>query len=91
MIQYAMRQHIHGGKPFVIAKNVSPKEWEMTLNIIHRNDFSKSYLPETFTLIHYVNYRQAIIEPNTDLYKLKQVYNQNPLKELKRNQKIKGK
>ena len=27
-----MRQHIHGGKPFVIAKNVSPKEWEMTLN-----------------------------------------------------------
>jgi len=40
---------------------------------------------------YYVNYRQAIIEPNTDLYKLKQVYNQNPLKELKRNQKIKGK
>lgn len=58
MIQYAMRQHIHGGKPFVIAKNVSPKEWEMTLNIIHRNDFSKSYLPETFTLIHYRILRQ---------------------------------
>ena len=25
-------------------KNVSLQEWEMTLNIIHRNDFSKSYL-----------------------------------------------
>lgn len=45
-------------KAFCVAKNVSPKEWEMTLNIIHRNDFSKSYLPETFTLIHYRILRQ---------------------------------
>ena len=58
MIQYAMRQQIRGDNPVVIAKNVSPKEWEMTLNIIHRNDFSKSYLPETFTLIHYRILRQ---------------------------------
>ena len=31
----------------------------------------------------------SAIEPNTDLYKLKQVYDQNPLKELRRTQKIK--
>lgn len=63
----------------------------MALNIIHKNDFSKSYHTGNSyvdTLLgYYVSYRQAIIEPNTDLYKLKQVYDQNPLKELRRTQK----
>lgn len=57
------------------------------------SDFSKSYHTGNSyvdTLLgYYVSYRQAIIEPNTDLYKLKQVYDQNPLKELRRTQKIK--
>ena len=81
-------------KAFCTCKeNVSSKEWEMALNIIHKNDFSKSYHTGNSyvdTLLgYYVSYRQAIIEPNTDLYKLKQVYDQNPLKELRRTQKIK--
>lgn len=79
-------------KAFCTCKeNVSSKEWEMALNIIHKNDFSKSYHTGNSyvdTLLgYYVSYRQAIIEPNTDLYKLKQVYDQNPLKELRRTQK----
>lgn len=79
-------------KAFCACKeNVSSEEWEMALNIIHKNDFSKSYHTGNSyvdTLLgYYVSYRQAIIEPNTDLYKLKQVYDQNPLKELRRTHK----
>ena len=45
-------------KAFCDCKKCITQRMEMTLNIIHRNDFSKSYLPETFTLIHYRILRQ---------------------------------
>ena len=72
-------------------QNLSTDEWQYVLSIIHKNEFD-SIPPSTNADIerlfqYYVNYRKAIIEPGTDLFKLKQEYDKKPLHSLRRLQK----
>lgn len=71
--------------------NVSDQEWAQTLEIIHTNKFDMPYPVKSPYIINllkfYINYRQAITDVNTDLYKLKQAYDRNPLHELRRAHK----
>lgn len=69
-------------------QNLSTDEWQYVLSIIHKNEFD-SIPPSTNAdierlLQYYVNYRKAIIEPGTDLFKLKQEYDKKPLHSLRR-------
>lgn len=69
-------------------QNLSTDEWQYVLSIIHKNEFD-SIPPSTNADIerlfqYYVNYRKAIIEPGTDLFKLKQEYDKKPLHSLRR-------
>ena len=60
------------------------------LDIIHNNVFSSAELsrvtsPDALKLLSfYTNYRKDIITPGTDLYRLKEMYDKNPTKQLRR-------
>jgi len=61
----------------------------IALEIIYANDFNNVELLTTNQQIlsflkHYTNYRKDIITPGTELYKLKQEYDENPTVKLKR-------
>lgn len=71
-------------------ENLPVNEWQEILEIIHKNEFE--YNTARFTkpqvrklLAYYVNYRKAVVEEGTDLYKLKLEYDKNPLQKLKRH------
>lgn len=68
------------------------EEWDKVLAYIHKNDFEN--YKDTFSnpiilklLSYYINYRKAVIEEGTELYKLKQKYDENPTLEAKRHGK----
>jgi hypothetical protein len=68
---------------------LNEQEAKMTLDIIHRNEFSYTsaeYQNHQISrlLEFYINYRKDIITPGTELYNLKQEYDQNPTKRLRR-------
>jgi hypothetical protein len=59
------------------------------LEIIHQNKFtslsSEDYNPKVLELLKfYVNYRDDINDPKTELYKLKKEYDKNPTRKLRR-------
>jgi hypothetical protein len=64
------------------------------IKAIHDNDFSETVKeqfanPQSRQLIEfYTNYRNAIVKPGTDLYKLKQEYDKNPTISLKRKKRF---
>jgi len=63
---------------------------ETLLDVIHNNVFSSAELsrvtsPDALKLLSfYTNYRKDIITPGTDLYRLKEMYDKNPTKQLRR-------
>lgn len=69
--------------------HLGEKNKNIALEIIYKNDFNNV---ESLTsnkkvlgfLKHYTNYRKDIITPGTELYELKQVYDENPTIKLKR-------
>jgi hypothetical protein len=70
---------------------LSEDEKQKVLEIIHRNTFSQDELEQVTSadamklLNFYTNYRKDIITPGTELYRLKQEYDENPTIELRRN------
>lgn len=64
------------------------EKWELLLEFIHKSDFeSRCDINDPLAerlLRFYINYRKAIIEEGTDLYKLKEEYDKNPLHSLRR-------
>ena len=70
-------------------KNSLPAEkWELLLEFIHKSDFEQlcnvdNPIAEKL-LRFYTNYRKAIIEEGTDLFKLKEEYDKNPIHSLRR-------
>ena len=75
-------------------KNLPDEEWQEVLEVIHKNEFeysiNKFTKPEVRKLFaYYINYRKAVVEQGTDLYKLKLEYDKNPTQELKRHGKNK--
>jgi hypothetical protein len=65
------------------------QETSELLEIIHQNKFtslsSENYNPKVSELLKfYVNYRDDINDPKTELYKLKKEYDKNPTRELRR-------
>ena len=67
-------------------------EWSYVLSIIHTNvfnedtvlDYKKSEVGDLLRC--YMNYRKDIITPGTELYRLKQEYDQHPTKKLRRKE-----
>ena len=67
-------------------------EWNYVLSIIHTNvfnedtvlDYKKSEVGDLLRC--YMNYRKDIITPGTELYRLKQEYDQHPTKKLRRKE-----
>ena len=65
-------------------------EKQLVLDIIHTNTFSKEALEAVTSadalklLNFYTNYRKDIITPGTELYRLKQEYDENPTIQLRR-------
>lgn len=64
------------------------------LQIIHRNKFSSLQLENynskfTELLKFYTNYRDDIITQGTDLYKQKQEYDNNPVRQTRKSKKMK--
>lgn len=75
-------------------KNLPADEWQEVLEVIHKNEFE--YNTDRFTepqvkklFAYYINYRKAVVEEGTDLYRLKLEYDKNPTQELKRHGKNK--
>jgi hypothetical protein len=72
-------------------KNLLSDEWQEVLDFIHKNNFdsttcdkfSKKQIKELLSF--YSNFRKTILEEKSDLYKLKKVYDNNPIKKLKRH------
>ena len=71
-------------------------EWSYVLSIIHTNvfnedtvlDYKKSEVGDLLRC--YMNYRKDIITPGTELYRLKQEYDQHPTKKLRRKEHYDG-
>ncbi|MDR2929160.1 MAG: hypothetical protein LBV41_13335 [Cytophagaceae bacterium] len=68
---------------------LNEKEALELLEIIHQNKFtslsSEDYNPKVSELLKfYVNYRDDINDPKTELYKLKKEYDKNPTRKLRR-------
>jgi hypothetical protein len=67
-------------------------EWKDVLSIIHTNVFNEEIIldytnGEVGDLLRcYMNYRKDIITPGTELYRLKQEYDQHPTKKLRRKE-----
>lgn len=67
-------------------------EWKTVLSIIHTNVFNEDTILEYTNdevgdlLRCYMNYRKDIITPGTELYRLKQEYDQHPTKKLRRKE-----
>ena len=67
-------------------------EWKDVLSIIHANVFNEEIIfdytnDEVGDLLRcYMNYRKDIITPGTELYRLKQEYDQHPTKKLRRKE-----
>ena len=67
-------------------------EWENVLSIIHTNVFNEDTILEYTNgevgdlLRCYMNYRKDIVTPGTELYHLKQEYDQHPTKKLRRKE-----
>lgn len=65
-------------------------EKQLVLDIIHTNTFYKEELEAVTSadalklLNFYTNYRKDIITPGTELYRLKQEYDENPTIQLRR-------
>jgi predicted transcriptional regulator len=62
---------------------------QQVLKAIHNNDFSNidnTYQNSKISNLvkYYTNYRNEIVKPGTELYKLKQKYDKNPIRKLKR-------
>ncbi len=71
-------------------KKLPSDDWQKVLDTIHKNDFEnlKHDNPLIEKLLsYYINNRKAVIEPNTELYKMKQIYDVNPTMQLKRHGK----
>jgi len=71
---------------------LNEQEKSELLEIIHQNHFtsflSNNYNPKFANLFRfYTNYKDDIISNNTELYKLKQEYDANPTRELRRRKK----
>ena len=71
-------------------RQLDESEKVKVIEAIHKNDFSETVQnqfthPQSRQLIEfYTNYRNAIIKEDTALYKLKQEYDKNPTKKLRR-------
>ncbi len=68
---------------------LSDEDRETALNIIYNNDFKDVHSITNNEQVlnflnHYTNYRNDIINPKTELYRLKQEYDKNPTMKLKR-------
>lgn len=67
-------------------------EWKTVLSIIHTNVFNEDTILEYTNsevedlLRCYMNYRKDIVTPGTELYRLKQEYDQHPTKKLRRKE-----
>ena len=62
---------------------LTPDLWQQISDTIHSNDFneieSRFQNPDAFRLLsYYTNYRKDIVETNTNLFKMKQVYDSVP-------------
>lgn len=70
-------------------------EKQLVLDIIHTNTFYKEELEAVTSadalklLNFYTNYRKDIITPGTELYRLKQEYDENPTIQLRRKKQLK--
>lgn len=70
--------------------SISENEKQQVLDIIHTNVFNEDIQTQfgnpliTKLLSYYTNYRKDIITEGTELYKLKQEYDKNPTKALRR-------
>ena len=70
----------------------SETEWDRVLNIIHANEINIDLLSmfnnnDVKDLLRcYINYRKDIITPGTELYCLKQEYDKNPTRKLRRKE-----
>ena len=73
---------------------LSSQEWNKVLSVIHKNEFSNDSVsgfadPDVQELLSfYINYRKDIITPGTELYKFKQIYDLNPIIELRKKKTI---
>lgn len=67
---------------------LSPNDWKILLEFIHNSDFDEccpiQHPLANKLLKFYTNYRKAIIDEGTDLYRLKEVYDKKPLHSLRR-------
>jgi hypothetical protein len=74
-------------------RNLSEEEKNIVFEIIHKNIFTTETQyhfdnPKMNQLLDfYTNYRKDIITPGTELYKLKQEYDKDPTKQLRRKKK----
>ena len=77
-------------------EKMSDSEWEQIENVIHANVFNDNTILDFIDddarklLRCYINYRKDIITPGTELYMLKQEYDQNPTKKLRRKEHYEG-
>lgn len=71
--------------------SLTVKEWEDVIDYIHKNDFENNCCfsnPLVIKLLSfYENNRKAIIEPDTELYKMKVEYDKNPTLVIKHSKK----
>ena len=70
-------------------RRVSPQTWNKVLQYIHANDFNHelgTYKNEVKVLLsYYIDRKQDILDSNTSIYKMKQIYDKNPTKDPKRH------
>ena len=70
-------------------RRVSPQTWNKILQYIHTNDFNQeltTYKNEVKLLLkYYIDKKQDILDENTQIYKMKQIYDKNPIKDPKRH------
>ncbi len=70
-------------------RRVSPQTWNRVLQYIHTNDFNNefgTYKNEVKVLLsYYIDRKQDILDKNTPIYKMKQIYDKNPTKDPKRH------
>lgn len=69
-------------------QKLSADKWDLLIDFIHRSNFdARCDVDDAIAeklLRFYTNYRKAIIEEGTDLFKLKEEYDKNPLHSLRR-------
>ena len=70
-------------------RRVSPQTWDKVLQYIHANNFNQelgTYKREVKVLLsYYIDKKQDILDENTPIYKMKQIYDKNPTKDPKRH------